>query len=530
MSLQHTLNTSLSQEQRDTLHLHGLLPHRIESNDSTLKRLFAFITSQPAATDQYDTLQYLRIHHTQIFYQLMHRYLEVLLPVVYTPTVGNIVKTYSQRFRMPEGVYLSYPNRHLIAEILGQCSEHIKLVILTDGEGVLGIGDWGLGGMSICTSKKVVYGIAANLNPAWILPIHLDVGTDRTELLESDQYLGWQHTRIPQESYLPFIDTVIEQIHIRWPKAVIHWEDFARKNGALLLARYRNKIPSFNDDIQGTGAVACACILAGFKALGKDITQQNIVFFGAGSAGCGIAQQWYHILRHAGLSDTEARSNIWLVDQQGLLGQNSQNMTSKQTFFAQKHNGGLNLYDTISLSQPAALIGCSGVVGAFSEAVITLMAQQTHQPIIMPLSNPTHCAEAIPANILHWSQGNAIIATGSPFEPVILEGESRDIAQCNNAFLFPALALGALASNATEITDEMLSVSCHALANHSPILQDLRLPLMPQLKDLYKITQSIAKEVGQYAINAHLGDIKHDIDVALQSLQWLQPGDSNGVK
>lgn len=522
------LNSSLPEQDRLSHKVIGFLPFKVEKNEQHLARLLDSIQTVLSERQKYYILQYLRVYHPVLFYQLMHQYLDVLLPVVYTPTVGQVVRTYSQHYLIPEGIHLSYPQRHLIPEILQQCSSDIKIIIISDGEGVLGIGDWGVGGIAICNSKKVVYSIAANMNPDHILAVHLDVGTNRETLRNDPYYLGWAEPRINHDDYTAFLDEVIHQMNTRWPKALIHWEDFSRDNGPTILNRYREKILSFNDDIQGTGAVACACILAGFKALGKNITEQNIVFFGAGSAGCGIANQWYHLLRHEGLSDTDAKARIWLVDRQGLLGDGSENMTPSQQFFSQHKNAHLSLLETIQTAKPAALIGCSGVVGAFSEEIITSMSQQTHQPIIMPLSNPTHCAEAIPENILHWSQGNALIATGSPFNKVHINGNDRIIAQCNNAYLFPGLALGALTAQAAKISDEMLTVSCHALANLSPILQDVTNPLLPDLSQLHQVTYNIAKHVAELSLEKKKKNVNITIEQLLERQSWLNLGEPSG--
>ena len=447
--------TAFTPEERHAFGLMGKLPSRVETLEEQVVRAYKQFKSYNSRLNGNIYLNSLLDSNQTLFYKLVSLYLSEMLPVIYTPIVGTAVKKFSQEFRHSRGLYVSYPDRDYISEILDNRSHpEIDLIVVTDGEGVLGIGDQGVGGMDIPIAKLMVYTLCAGIDPTRTLPILLDVGTNNQELLEDPLYLGWRHKRLQGAEYDDFIQRFVHAVKEKFPNVFLHWEDFGRENARRNLERYRKELCTFNDDMQGTGAVTLAAILAGMKVNGESFKEQQIVIFGAGTAGTGIADQIYDAMKRQGLGEEEVRRRFWLIDKTGLLTTQS-NLTSFQVPYAQpmealKHwdlqdPSHITLKEVIQEVKPTILIGCSSVAHAFTEDIIKEMASHVKRTIILPLSNPTEHCEAVPEDILKWTRGKVLLATGSPFEDVEYEGRNIRIAQCNNAFVFPGLGLGLIA-------------------------------------------------------------------------------------
>ena len=416
---------AFTKEERDLFNLNGLLPHQVETLNQQVARMYMQYTEHHTNLGKNIYLNVLHDYNETLFYKLVSAHLEEMLPVIYTPTVGEAVQRFSLEHRRAKGLYISYGDRHRIDHILDQrVPPEVDLTVVTDGEAVLGIGDQGIGGINISIAKLMVYSLCGGINPHRFLPIQLDLGTNNPHLLNDPMYLGWRHERITGQAYDDFIDAFVQAFHRKFPHAFVHWEDVGRDNARRILTHYRDKICTFNGDMQGTGVVTLAGVLAGVSVSGIPLRSHKIVIFGAGTAGVGIADQIDDALKRAGLNDEEARSRFWLLDKPGLL-TNDMPLLSFQSTYARKkeetqhwllrepHH--ISLYDVVKNVQPTILIGSSTVSGAFNEEIVKLMAQHIERPIIMPLSNPTSLAEAKPEDLLAWTKGLAIIATGSPF-------------------------------------------------------------------------------------------------------------------
>ena len=493
-------------EEREKLGLLGRLPSHTETLETQISRLYRQYQSLKTPIEKNLFLYRLKQHNETTFYKLIVENLEEMLPIIYTPTIGEAVKQYSQQFTRPQGIHLAYPQRDQIPAMLANIDPSVvKLIILTDGEAILGIGDWGVVAWTYA-GKLAVYACCGGINPRHILPIQLDVGTNNRQLLEDPMYLGWHHERIEGQAYQDFIAGVIEALTHQFPKALLHFEDFGCQNARDILDHYRDKACVFNDDMQGTGATATAAILAGLKATNQSFASQRIVFFGAGNAGTGIADQMVNILRQEGLTQSQARAMIWMIDRQGLLCLDTPQLTHYQKPYAKDRQihtwieENTSLQSTIDHVKPTILIGCSGQQGAFQESMIRSMAHHTPHPIILPLSNPTLLAEATPESLVTWTDGRAMIATGSPFQAVHYQQENRVISQCNNAFLFPGLGLGILACGAKRVTDAMIAAACHALAECAPCLQDQHAPPLPDIDRIHDVSKQIARSVACTAV------------------------------
>ncbi len=426
-----------------------------------------------------------------LFCQLVTAHLIEMMPIIYTPTVGEAIEKFTEDNCKPLGLVLSYPERDKMAALLESWPHRdIDLIIVTDGEGILGIGDQGIGGIKICIGKGMVYSLCADIHPHRILPIILDVGTNNETILNHRNYLGWQHARIEGDDYDNFIQQFVNAILEKFPRAILHWEDFGKTNALKNLTRYRKTICSFNDDIQGTGVVALSCILSALAKTNQNLIEQDIVIFGAGSAGTGIADQIAQAMQAQGLSQEEANSRLWLIGRNGLLLKNMTTLNEAQIPYAKNHKN-MNLKEVIQNIKPSVLIGCSTVAGAFDDEIIKNMASFNEHPIIMPLSNPTRKSEAIPADIIRATNGRALIATGSPFDDVEFNGKNYPITQCNNAYVFPGIGLGAISCHAKEITDKMLMAASVALAELAPLNNGL----LPPLRDIQQVTLKIATAV-----------------------------------
>ncbi len=443
-----------------------------------------------------------------------------MMPIIYTPTVGEACQRFSDIYRRHRGIFISYPDREHIDDILQNVSKkNVKVIVITDGERILGLGDQGIGGMGIPIGKLSLYTACGGISPAYTLPITIDVGTNNQQLLNDPIYMGWRQPRITGDEYYAFIDQVINAIKRRWPKALIQFEDFAQNNAMPILQTYRNKICCFNDDIQGTAAVSVGSLIAASRAAGKQLKDQVVAFLGAGSAGCGIAEQIVAQMVAEGLTDTEARARVYMVDRFGLITENQPNLRDFQRKLAQRADviadwadmgEVISLLDVVRNAQPSVLIGVSGQPGLFTEEIIKTMHAHCERPIVMPLSNPTSQVEAVPADIIQWTEGKALIATGSPFAPVNYHGKIYEISQCNNSYIFPGIGLGVIACGATRITDSMLMASSNALADCSPMLIDPEADLLPSIDEIQKVSKIIAFKVAKAAMEAEVAPLIND--------------------
>ena len=446
-----------------------------------------------------------------LFYHLIENHLTEMMPIIYTPTVGDACQHFSDIYRRHRGVFISYPDSEHVDQILHNVNrKNVKVIVITDGERILGLGDQGIGGMGIPIGKLSLYTACGGISPAYTLPITLDVGTNNEQLLNDPLYMGLRHPRISGDEYYEFVDKVIHAIQQRWPEALIQFEDFAQKNAMPLLEKYRNKICCFNDDIQGTAAVSVGSLIAASHASNKKLKDQTIAFLGAGSAGCGIAEQIVAQMRAEGLSDAEARQRVFMVDRFGLITENQPNLLNFQRKLAQQPvhiahwaqaDDVISLLDVVRHAKPTVLIGVSGQAGLFTKEIIETMAANCENPIVFPLSNPTSQVEAVPSDVIQWSEGRALIATGSPFAPVNYHDQIFNISQCNNSYIFPGIGLGVIASRAKRVTDNMLMATSNALAECSPKLQDPTADLLPSLDQLQEISKIIALRVALAAMD-----------------------------
>ncbi|OAL82355.1 NAD-dependent malic enzyme [Acinetobacter sp. SFA] len=502
--------SAFSEEERRSFNLHGLIPHVTETIEEQSQRSYQQYSAFNSDINKHIYLRNIQDTNETLFYHLIEHHLSEMMPIIYTPTVGEACQHFSDIYRRHRGIFISYPDRDQIDQIIHNISKrNVKVIVITDGERILGLGDQGIGGMGIPIGKLALYTACGGISPAYTLPITLDVGTNNQLLLSDPIYMGWRQPRISGDEYYAFVKTVIQAIQQRWPDALIQFEDFAQKNAMPLLEKYRDRICCFNDDIQGTAAVSVGSLIAASRAAGKLLKDQVVAFLGAGSAGCGIAEQIIKQMVAEGLSDAEARARIFMVDRFGLITENQPNLLNFQRKLAQPLENVENwadtermisLLDVVKRAKPTVLIGVSGQPGLFTQEVIEAMAENSMQPIIFPLSNPTSQVEAVPADILQWTQGRALIATGSPFAPVNYQGQIHHISQCNNSYIFPGIGLGVIASGAKRVTDNMLIASSNALADCSPKLQDPQADLLPSLDSLQTISKQIALKVALAAI------------------------------
>lgn len=496
-------------ERRD-LGLLGLLPFHSSSVDEQLTRAYENYISKDSDIERYVFLTALQDRNERLFYRLVLEHIAEMMPIIYTPTVGVGCQRYSHVFRRPRGLYISYPYRNEIATLLGNApSTNVEVIVVTDGERILGLGDLGVGGMGIPVGKLSLYTLCAGIDPRTTLPVLLDVGTDNKELLADPLYLGWRHERVRGQEYDDFIEAFVTAVIKKFPNALLQWEDFSKNNASRLLERYCDRLCTFNDDIQGTGAVTLAGLLAAMKVTCSQLAQQRVAILGAGSAAMGISHQIVAGLMREGLSETEARSRIWLVDSRGLVHSARTNLGPAKQRYAQsiasctdwKLEGRcyLTLGDVVRNAQPTILIGTSAQPGAFSEDIVRAMARNAKRPVIFPLSNPTSKSEATPADILRWTNGRALVATGSPFAPVTYGDGTFQIGQCNNAFVFPGVGLGVLAVQAQRVTSEMFVAAALKLSELSPALSDSCASLYPPLERVREASRKVAVAVAREA-------------------------------
>ncbi|EMK3669932.1 NAD-dependent malic enzyme [Vibrio parahaemolyticus] len=502
--------SAFSAEERSSFNLEGLLPETTETIQEQVERAYQQYKSFESDMDKHIYLRNIQDTNETLFYRLVQNHISEMMPIIYTPTVGAACENFSNIYRRGRGLFISYPNRDRIDDLLNNAANHnVKVIVVTDGERILGLGDQGIGGMGIPIGKLSLYTACGGISPAYTLPIVLDVGTNNPQRLADPMYMGWRHPRITGPDYDAFVEEFIQAVQRRWPDALIQFEDFAQKNAMPLLERYKDRICCFNDDIQGTAAVTVGSLLAACKEAGTQLSKQRITFLGAGSAGCGIAEAIIAQMVSEGISDEKARSQVYMVDRWGLLQEGMPNLLDFQQRLVQKHSNtkewenegnGFSLLDVMRNAKPTVLIGVSGAPGLFSQEVIEEMHKHCKRPIVFPLSNPTSRVEATPNDIIRWTNGEALVATGSPFDPVVHEGRTYPIAQCNNSYIFPGIGLGVLAVNAKRVTDEMLMESSRALATCSPLAINGRGALLPPLEEIHLVSKKIAFAVAKKAI------------------------------
>ncbi|MGO4503830.1 MULTISPECIES: NAD-dependent malic enzyme [unclassified Dyella] len=517
--------TAFTNEERDRFRLHGLLPPHIGTLDVQVARRLKVLRAFNTDFERYAFLRDLQDINETLFYALLVGNLAELLPLVYTPTVGEGCQRFSEIWRKPRGLFLSYPNKHRIREILADPRlDKVRVIVVSDGERILGLGDQGAGGMGIPIGKLSLYTGCAGIHPELTLPILLDVGTNNQERLADPLYVGWQHERVTGQDYDDFVEAFVSAVIERWPNVLLQWEDFAGSNASRLLERYRDRLCTFNDDIQGTAAVATASLLAAINVTGVQLTDQRIAIVGAGSAGCGIASLLLQAIVDAGASEADARQRFFLVDRNGLLVEGMANITPAQAPFVQKRSAvaswtqesasEISLLDVMRNARPTVLVGVSGQRGAFTETVVRTMAEHAERPVIFPLSNPTSRSEATPEHLLAWTNGRALMGTGSPFDPVAWDGKMVPVNQTNNSYIFPGVGLGVLAAGARRVTDAMFMVAGKAVAAMSPTVNDKNGRLLPPVAQLRDVSIAVAKVVAR---QAQLDGVADDCDEATLS-------------
>lgn len=507
--------TAFTLEERTRLGLHGLLPHQIETIDEQLVRAYEAYLAKRTPLGRHIQLRALQDTNEILFYRLLLAHIEEMMPIVYTPVVAEACQQFSHIYRRPRGLFVPFPLRDSIPELLrNRTNPDVDVVVVTDGERILGIGDQGVGGLGIPIGKLTLYTLIGGVPPARTLPIVLDVGTNNEERLRDPQYLGCRQKRVSGEAYFEFVDLFVEAVKQELPGTLLQWEDFATPTARPLLNRYRDSLLTFNDDIQGTAAVALGALLAGTRVAGKALREQTIVFLGAGSAAIGVSDYLRAALVAEGLSEAEARRRFYVVDVEGLLVDTRIDLTSEQRVYARAaaevaafprtHRGFVGLSDVIQSVEATVLIGLSTAAGAFTEAIVREMAAKTPRPVIFPLSNPTARAEARPEDLIRWTDGRALVATGSPCPPAILGGRAWMISQCNNIFIFPAVGLAVAAAGARRVSDGMLIAAARRLAELSPALKDPAASLLPPLGELRGVAVEVAAVVAAAAVREGL--------------------------
>ena len=524
--------TAFSEEERDAFALHGLLPPHIGTLEDQRERRKRVLDSRPTAFGKYSLMRNLQDSDETLFYSLIDHNIEELLPIVYTPAVGEGCQRFSEIWRRPRGLFISYPNRKRIDQILSDSRyDDIRCIVVSDGERILGLGDQGAGGMGIPIGKMALYTALGGIPPEHCLPILLDVGTDNEALLNDPIYIGWQHHRVRGQEYDDFIDAFVAAVQRRWPNILLQWEDFAGTNAARLLTRYRDQLCTFNDDIQGTAAVTTATLLAAVNATGIPLSKQTIVMFGSGSAGVGIVELLIVAMQGEGLSAEQARNRIYSFNRYGLLIEGGRGIRPSQTALLRKRSDvvgwqlssgeDISLLDVVRNVEVTVLAGVSAQAGAFTEEIVREMARHTQRPIIFPLSNPTSLSEAAPADLLRWTDGRALVGTGSPFAPVEVDGRFVRISQINNSYIFPGLALGILVSKSRRVTDPMIMAATRALAGLSPCCTDKTAPLLPPIGESRKIALVVAEAVARQAVAENVAQVEDPSIIAAQLREYV---------
>jgi malate dehydrogenase (oxaloacetate-decarboxylating) len=524
--------TAFTDHERDVFDLHGLLPPHIGNLDEQIERRIEALRAQPTPFSKYSFLRDLQDTNETLFYALLVRNVEEMLPLVYTPTVGEGCQRFSEIWRKPRGLFLSYPNKDRIDQILNHNRyDQIKCIVVSDGERILGLGDQGAGGMGIPIGKMALYTALGGIHPENCLPILLDVGTDNEDRLKNPLYIGWRHHRVRGQDYDDFVDAFVNSVKKRWPHVLLQWEDFAGSNAARFLARYRDQLCTFNDDIQGTAAVAAATLISAINVTGVPLEKQKIAMVGFGSAGIGITNLLARFMQDRGLTEEQARNQFYAIDRYGLITEKGKDVRPEQLPYARKEqevqgwkqpNGEVPLLDVVRHAKPSVLIGVSGQPGAFTQEAVREMAKYTDRPVIFPLSNPTSRSEATAQDLMDWTEGRALIGTGSPFEPVNVGGKKVPITQTNNSYIFPGLALGILASKAKRVTDTMAKAAAEELVRQLPTQKDKNASLLPQLSEARKLGRLIGQAVGRQAIRDGQAQVagEEELDRELAANIW----------
>jgi malate dehydrogenase (oxaloacetate-decarboxylating) len=499
--------------ERRTFNLIGLLPPRYESIDEQVERAYQQFSKFDEPINKHIYLRVVQDNNETLFYRLLREHLVEMLPIIYTPTVGDACEHFSDIYRSARGIFVAYEERGYMDDILRSVTkDRVKVIVVTDGERVLGLGDQGIGGMGIAIGKLALYTACGGISPAYTLPVALDVGTNNQKLLDDPMYMGRRHPRIGNAEYAAFVDQFIDAVQARWPAALIQFEDFAQPNAMPILQRHRDRVCCFNDDIQGTAAVTLGSLLAACRRKGEALKDQKIVFVGSGSAGCGIAELVVSAMVIQGLSDLEARSRIFMVDRYGLVTSDMGGLIDFQQVLAQDKaalcdwrmsdgKATIELMDVITNVHPSILIGVSGKPGLFTEAVIREMHSHCPRPIVLPLSNPSKYVEAHPDNVIEWTNGQAIVATGSPFRTVDYAGQKFEISQCNNSYIFPGIGLGVIAAKSARVSDAMLMVASTTLADLAPASSSYTDGILPPLTELASLSRTIAFAVAKVAMS-----------------------------
>jgi malate dehydrogenase (oxaloacetate-decarboxylating) len=503
--------TAFTLLERQALGLDGLLPPAVESIEEQSFRAYKAYLRKPDDLERHIYLRQLQDTNEVLFYRLLLDHIEEMLPIVYTPVVAEACQEFSHIYRRPRGLIISYPLRDNIEGLLrNRPNKDVSVIVVTDGERILGIGDQGVGGLGIPIGKLSLYTLIGGVPPAQTLPIILDVGTNNEQRLSDPEYLGWRHERIIGDEYYDFIDRFVQAVKKELPDTLLQWEDFSKAHARPILDRYRDELITFNDDIQGTASVTAGAIFSAVRASNRRLRDQQVVMLGAGSAGIGVADSLREAMVADGLSETEASSRVWVINSGGLVHAGRTDLSEEQRRYAQPEhrlgdfprtleNHRIGLSDVIHKIDATILIGLSTMPGAFTESIVREMARKCERPIILPLSNPTSKSEAVPGDLLHWTNGRALIATGSPFPDVTHKGHKMRISQCNNVFIFPAIGLAVSATRARRVTDGMFLAAARALARHSPALVDPVAPLLPALTRLRRAAVEIAFAAGEQA-------------------------------
>ncbi len=533
--------TAFTEDERESFGLNGLLPPVIESLDDQVGRAYQAFSLKSNDLERHIYLRQLQDANEVLFYRLLLDHIDEMLPIVYTPVVALGCQEFSHIYRRPRGLFIPYPQRHFIPALLrNHPSPEVDVIVVTDGERILGIGDQGVGGLGIPIGKLSLYTLIGGIHPARTLPIVLDVGTNNEERLRDPEYLGWRHARVTGSDYDDFIGSFVAAVKQVLPSTLLQWEDFSGVHARPILNRYRDQMLTFNDDIQGTAAVALGAILSAIRVAGTALRDQQIVFLGAGAASTGVADYLRAAMVTEGLSEEEARSRIWMVNRDGVLHSGRTNLTPEQRVYAQPqsrlsawpraNDAKFGLADVIKNVRATVLIGLSTLGSAFTESIVREMASKVDRPIILPLSNPTDRSEARPADLYRWTDGRALVATGSPFPPVEFGGRKIPVSQCNNVYIFPAVGLAVVASRPSavaagtqRVTDSMMIAAARKLAEHSPALKDPSAPLLPALKDLRSLAVEIAFAVAQEAARSGVApplDSPNALRTQILANQW----------
>ena len=526
-----TKGTAFNHEERRKFGLLGLLPTAEKTIEQQVEHCWNEFSTRRNDLDKHIYLRALQDRNETLFYRVLRDHIPETMPIVYTPTVGEACQRFSEIYRRPRGLFVGYPDRECLREVLrNRPQREVDVIVVTDGQRILGLGDQGIGGMGIPIGKLSLYTLIGGIDPARTLPIVLDVGTDNVELLEDQQYLGWRHRRIGDDDYYSFIDEFVATVHEQLPSVLLQWEDFATAHALPILERYRDKLLTFNDDIQGTAAVTLGALHGASKVAGRPLSRQQVVMLGAGSAGIGVLDMVQREMMAQGLSEADAAERIWVVDVLGLLTDDRTDLSAGQRKFAQPANrvadwglsGPAQLADVVHHVDVGILMGLSTAAGAFTEEIVRALAAKTERPIIFPLSNPTSHAEAHPSELDEWTGGRALIATGSPFAPLLRDGVERPIAQCNNVYIFPAMGLAVTAVQATRVTDDMMRVAAATLGDASPALSDPAQPLLPAWSDVPDVAVRIAHAVGRQAVADGVAPERGDEELAerIAQVRW----------